>query len=136
MRRSILGALAGILVAIVIVFAVEAIGHQVYPPPPGIDLRDPEALRTIMQHLPMGGLLVVLAGWMLAAGIGAWTALRISRAGAPRPGVVVGAFLVAATIYNFWTIPHPVWFMIVAILGMIAATWVGVQTGRGSVGSR
>lgn len=40
MGRTILGAVAGLICAFVTIMLVEFLGHQVYPPPPGLNPMD------------------------------------------------------------------------------------------------
>jgi hypothetical protein len=39
---------------------------------------------------------------------------------------VVGGFMLLATTYNLVTIPHPLWFAILSIVGIIVAAWLGM----------
>ena len=43
--RSVIAIVVGAVVAFVLVAAIEAIGHSVYPPPPGLDFNNPGPLR-------------------------------------------------------------------------------------------
>ena len=58
MGRSILAVIAGVICAVLTVGMIESIGHWVYPPPPGVDISDPDQLRSIMDRLPTGVILL------------------------------------------------------------------------------
>lgn len=122
MGRSLLGVFAGFAVAVVVVMIVEMIGMKVYPLPAGVDPTDPAALQALMPTLPLGAFLFVLLSWFLGAGAGAVVAQRVSKAATRVPGVVVGGLVLAAALYNMWAIPHPIWFMAAAILGLVVIT--------------
>ena len=46
--------------------------------------------------------------------------------------VLVGALVFAATLYNIITIPHPIWFAVAGLAGILIATAVGARLGYGS----
>jgi hypothetical protein len=119
MGRSLLGVLAGFVAAVVVIMVVEMIGMKVYPLPAGVDPTDPAALEALLPTLPPGSFLFVLASWFLGAGAGAVVAQRVARAPTRAPGLAVGGIILAFALYNMWVIPHPVWFMAVAVIGIV-----------------
>jgi hypothetical protein len=129
MVRTIAGILVGIVIAVASVFAIEQIVHLFAPAPPGFDMRDPEQVRARVSSLPATAFLLVLLGWVLGTGLGSWAAVRISRTGMRWPGLAVGAAIVAATLYNLVTIPHPIWFAAIALIGIPIASWLGARAG-------
>ena len=58
--RNVLSIMAGTFVAVVLIAIVQAVAHQFYPPPPGFDFEDKEALAQLMMQAPLGALLMVL----------------------------------------------------------------------------
>jgi len=125
--RRIGAVIAGLIVAVLIVFASEGIGHKIYPPPPGTDMHDMAKVKAFVATLPLSVLLIVLTGWLIATFAGTWLAARI--AGTPMPGYVVGALLLCAGIANAFMIPQPVWFSIASFVIYITATWTGARAG-------
>ena len=63
MVKKIAAAVLGIIVAGLIVAAIEALGHTVYPVPPDIDFKDPIQFGNYVQSLPIGAFLFVAGGW-------------------------------------------------------------------------
>lgn len=127
MGRRILAILAGFILAIVVIFAVEYCSHLVYPLPPGVDPTNAEALRSVMSRMPTGAFVFLLAGWLLGTATGAATAQRINRAPTLVPGLVVGAMIFAASVFNFKAIPHPVWVVAVALVGIPAVAYLATR---------
>ena len=123
MGRSILGVVVGLVVGMLVVGLVEALGMQVVPPPVGMNPSDPASIAAAMTSMPVSAFLFLLAAWWLGAGVGSFTAGRIAKSGQRGPGLAVGAVLLAATLYNLWTIPHPVWVAVSGVLGIILVTW-------------
>jgi hypothetical protein len=134
MGRSILGVLAGLVVGVVLVGLVETLGMRLMPPPPGMNPADPASIAAAMQSMPIGSFLFILAAWFLGAGVGADTAMRIARSNARWPGLAVGGFILAATLYTLGTIPHPFWVAAVGVAGIIVITIVAARP-RGTVAS-
>ena len=135
MGRIVLGLLAGLVVAGLTIFVIEALGHAVYPPPPGIDPRNPESLRSIIATLPAGAFAFVLLAWLLGSVAGAWTAVRMVGRRWLWPGLAVGAIVLAGVVYNMMALPHPTWMLPVALLGVPAATWIGAALARRGFGA-
>jgi hypothetical protein len=127
MGRAILAVVAGCVLSVLIVAGVEALGHQIYPPPVGIDVRDPAVMRTVIAQMPVGAFVILVFGWMLGAGLGAWLATRLSGTGKAWPGGIVGGATLGATGINLFTIMHPTWVIVAALIGIPLATWVGIR---------
>ncbi|HEX7680943.1 MAG TPA: hypothetical protein VF713_22595 [Thermoanaerobaculia bacterium] len=125
--RGIGAVIVGMIVAFLLVFGAEAISHQIYPPPPGMNMRDMAQVKAFVATLPMPALLIVLAGHLIATFVATWTAAKIARG--PMAGFIVGALLLAAGIVNAFMIPQPVWFSIASFVIYIGATWVGARAG-------
>lgn len=123
MLRPVLAIVAGVVVGGVLIWIVENTGLYLFPPPPDIDMTDPESLRTMMQRAPLGALLSVLVGWTLGAFAASWTAIRVSRLDVPWPGWAAAGIMIALSIFNMVMIPHPFWFVAAALLFMSAAGW-------------
>ena len=118
MGRRILAVLAGFVVANIVIFGLEAIGHAIFPPPAGLDLTKPEAFRTMISQMPPGAFVLLLVEWLAGTAAGVATAQRVNRAPTLLPGLVVGTMIFAATAYNFSIIPHPAWVVVTAIVGI------------------
>lgn len=122
MGRSILGTVVGLVIAILLIGLVETLGHRLIPPPAGMDPTDPASIAAAIPLMPIGSFLFVLAAWFLGTWVGASTAMRIARSGARWPGLTVGGVIFAATLYNLWLIPHPMWVAAGGLLGILGLT--------------
>ncbi len=127
MVRGILGLFVGLGAAVLVIFAVESLGHLVYPVPAGLDPNDPESIRAAMASLPLGALLFVLGAWTVGAITQGIVASKIS--GGRVAAYVGGVGLLASTFINLWTIPHPTWFAAAAVALLLAGTYVGISIG-------
>ncbi len=129
MGRNIIEGIAGVLIAGTLVFLVEMAGHAIYPIPASIDFSNEEAMRTYVSALPLGALLFVGGAWFVGALGGTFAACKIGRAKPEIYALVVGGFMLAATLANLVMIPHPLWFSIAALIGIVIVTWLGMRLG-------
>ena len=114
--RSVLAIIVGLMVFIGIAMLIQAISHRIYPPPEGIDMHDPVAVKTLMETLPLGAFLMVLLSWGMGTFVaGAVAALIAGRARCLHAGII-GGLVLAATIMIFWMIPHPDWLIVAGLL--------------------
>ena len=135
MLRDIGATLAGLAVSIGVIMTVQMIGHSIWPPPAGLDLRfvlmvtriNGEVVRTYTSQLPFLALLFPIASYFLGALAGPFVACRI---GTTRPLVFIGVIclvLLASTIANLIQIPHPLWFAVLAVAAIIIGGWLALQ---------
>jgi hypothetical protein len=117
-----MGIVAGIVVAFLCVFAVEWVGHSLYPPPAGLDATNPADQARLMEAMPAAAKAIVLGAWFVAALAGAWTANRI--AGRSLAGWIVALLVVATGIATMVMIPHPAWMWAGGIALPLAGAWI------------
>jgi hypothetical protein len=132
--RVATGIVLGTIAAFVLVGVIEAIGEVVYPPPPGLDLRNADALATYVERLPAGALAFVLVAWIAGTFVGGLVAAWIARPHAVVVAAVVGALVLAATIANVMLIPHPTWMVVAGVAGIAIAAWIAGRLMRSSQG--
>ena len=120
MLRTLMGLAAGLAVAIVTIIVVEAFGNQLFPPPRGFDRAQSTA-----EALPLETLMWPVIGWFLGSLAGSAIAVHLSRE--RWAGWAIVALVLAATIFNFALITHPIWMMIAGPLAAIIGGWLGQQ---------
>src|SRR5207249_635758 len=109
--RGIAAVIAGLIVALVFVVAVELFGSVVHPLPADFGGTTEEMCEHVSRY-PHWVLAVVVLAWGATAFVGTWTAGRI---GNRRSALVTGLLLLAAVVFNVSMLPYPIWFK-VAIL--------------------
>jgi len=124
MIRKVSAVVLGIVAAVAIVAAVEAIGHSVYPIPPDVDVNDPVRFENYVASLPFGAFLFVLASWNFGAFGGGLLAVFIARHKPFIYATIVGAFVLVASVANLIMIPHPLWFSVTAVISISVMTTV------------
>ena len=127
MLRKLFGGLAGIIAAFAVITLVQMIGHQVIPPPSGMNPADPDSIREAMASLPIGAFLFVLLSYFLGAFTGSFVATWLGGVRVRSSATVVGGLVFAATVANLVMIPHPIWFSVVALAGIPVAAFFGAR---------
>lgn len=126
--RIFLGLLAGVVAAVFTVFVLESIGHMIFPPPEGVDMKDPETLKTLMNEIPLGAKIAVLAAWFIGTIVGGKTAVRVAQTGTWPAWAIAGVMGLFIALNLLW-IPHPVWMVVGAAALTIAGGWIASRSG-------
>jgi hypothetical protein len=124
---GVLAIFLGMVAAFLVVLIGEMIGFAIYPPPPGLNPSDPEALAAAMKTMPIGALVVVVVAWLLAAFAGGWVATRLASKGKLICGMTFGALFLLVTFVNLRTFPHPVWMWVVGLGEILPAAFLGTK---------
>ncbi len=122
--RAIIGVTVGFLAAAMVVGILEAAGHVIYPPPPGIDLHTAEQLKSIIDKLPRGALIAVLFAWTAGSFTGGLVATLISNK-RTLPAIIVGSLQLLCGIATMLIVPHPAWFVVTSVVILIPSAWLG-----------
>jgi hypothetical protein len=120
--RALLGVFGGLALAMAMVYVLQGIGQQIYPPPAGLDPADREAFSAAVAAMPLMALVMVLVAYALGTFAGAWVAARIG--GRPFYAFLVGGVMTMAGMGNLIAVPHPLWFTIVAVLLFLPSAWL------------
>jgi hypothetical protein len=126
--RRIGGVIAGLVIAFLLVQGAELLVHKLYPPPPGTNMKDFNAVKAFVATLPTPAFVLVLTGWLIGTLAETFTAARIGRSAVP--AYVLGVILLAGGIMNSIVIPQPVWFSAASFVIYIGMTFAGAALGR------
>lgn len=129
MLRTILAILAGLIVAILTILALQYFGISLFPPPPDIQFDKETDLAQLVASASTGKLIWVLFSWALAAFVGSWVASRISQRHRVAAAISVGVFIVIGVILTVSQYPHPTWMTVAGIALPIPAAWLATRIG-------
>lgn len=116
MGRTVLAVIAGLLAMAVVVFAVEALGHRLYPLPPDIDFDDSASVQSMVDAMPVAAKLLVVLGWALGSFVGAHIAVRLTPVHRRGAALSIGVAMVLLVAINASMIPHPAWMTALGLL--------------------
>jgi len=134
MVKNIVAGFAGIIVAGLLVWLVEMLGHAVYPPPTDLNFADADEMRAYIDTMPVAALLFVAAAWFIGTLGGTLLACKLGDAKPMIYAIVVGGLMLIATVMNLFMIPHPAWFSVLGIIGILVAAWLGMTLGSRPAG--
>lgn len=125
--RSVLAVIAGVVVGGAAVGLVEGANYVFFPPPAGMNFRDPEALGRYAASLPTAAYAIVGLAYVLGPLVGGAAAAPIAGRRMAFHGLVVGVILAGASVMTLVDPslpPHPAWMWAPALLGAPMG-WVG-----------
>lgn len=125
MGRIILGIVVGVILANVVIFAIEAIGHMVDPLP--VNIVDMESLSAHTMANPIPALLFPLVAYALGAFAGAVATHLIFKEKDIWPGLTVGGIVTLGVLTNISQITHPMWFNVLGLLLPLPFSYLGVM---------
>lgn len=135
MGRNIGAGIAGVVLAMLSVWLVQKIGHAVYPVPADIDPNNIEAMRAYVASLPIGALLFVVASYFIGTTVGTCAACNIGNM-LPRVfAILIGCLMLVATAANVMMVPHPTWFIVLAVVAIVIGAWLGTLCKRATTGN-
>ncbi|HNQ14818.1 MAG TPA: hypothetical protein PKM58_04590 [Pyrinomonadaceae bacterium] len=129
MVRNVLSVVLAFVIGGLAVFAVEKLGHTVYPIPAGLDPNNLEGLAEYVKTMPVGALLFVLAAQSAGSLIGGLVTGFVSVAKFPT-AMIYGVLALIMAALNAFAIPHPIWFTIVSLVLPIPLALLGSRIGR------
>jgi hypothetical protein len=119
--RAVVGVVAALFVALVLVIAVELVSAVVHPLPADFDGSMEQMCRHV-ENYPAWVLAVAVPAWGAIALVAAWLARRI---GGLVSAAIVGLLLTAAVVCNVSMLPYPIWFTIAALIAIPASSLFG-----------
>ena len=130
MVRNLIAVVTGVLAGGMVVAILEGIGHAIFPPPPGLDVSNPQSLAGVMDQIPLGAKLAVSVAWALGSLAGGFLAAKMCGSRHVLMALLVGAVLLAGGGYTLVTIPHPVWMAALGVLVPLPMAWLGARIAR------
>ena len=125
--RAVVGVVAGIVVAWLVIVLSQWLSASLYPPPSGTDLTDSAVLADFINTAPVTAMACVIAGYALAALLGGWVAARIARAHPRIAAMIVGGMVLLGVVANYTMIPHPAWMLVSGVLMPLPMAWLGAR---------
>ncbi|MCB1669938.1 MAG: hypothetical protein R3F41_07815 [Gammaproteobacteria bacterium] len=122
--------LLSVLVALLLLSAIEGISAVLHPFPADFD----QTYESMAQHVAnypawvlflLGGI-----GWGLTALAASFLATRFGARRHPAHGMAIGILLVAAAAFNISMLPYPNWFVLVDVVLLPLGVYLGVILAR------
>lgn len=125
--RRVLAILSGVVVSGLVIGGVEMLGHSLFGVGGAMpDQSDAAAVRAYAEGMSFAALASLLVGWCAGAYVGSLLAIRIARGSERLMTLIVGGFVLFATVMNFFDFPHPLWLMVSAIILIPVCAWLAM----------
>jgi len=128
--RSSGAVVAGLVLAMVLIVAVEAVTNTLHPFPAGVELTH-EVICNHVAKFPSWVLAVGTVLWASTVFVSSWLATRLGARRHSAHGILIGILLFAAAAFNMSMLPYPIWFEVVTLASFVLATFLGCKLGRG-----
>jgi hypothetical protein len=125
MIKNILSVVLGLAASSFIIFALEVLGHIIYPPPTDLDINNMEALKAFTSSAPAIVFVLVIIAYAVGSFIGGLVAAAIAAQNKMTKAITVGGILMGLGAYNLFMIPHPVWTILISIFLFIPCSYLG-----------
>lgn len=128
MVKHIIAVVVGVFAGMAAMIAITYLSNLLYPIPDGVDTSDPVVMRAYIELLPIGAKLIVLFSWMVSAFVGGLVGAKLAPEGKGRiVAINVGALLMLGGVINAFSIPHPMWMLIIGLLQYIPLAHLGAK---------
>jgi hypothetical protein len=120
---TLLGVIAGMLLAFALVVAVEYFSSIVHPFPPDFNGNIPEHVKRY-PHWVLGAVVLM---WGATIAVATWVASKI---GGRLGGIIVALLLAWALTFNLTKLPYTMWFKVTMFTAFPIACVLGMKYGR------
>lgn len=129
MLRNILAGIAGVIAGGLAVFALETLGHIIFPLPEGVEIdpMDMESVRAAASQIPAINKLAVVIAWFGGAVVAGWVASLVTQSGKLLVPLICGGILMLAGLANLISIPSPIWMWVLGLAAFLPGAWLGAR---------
>lgn len=125
--KTFLATVAGIIVGVFTIWAIEAIGHLLFPLPAELTPTNLEELKQVVMIMPIKSLLVVIIAQIIGVFSGMYVGFIMQRESLTPLYIIAGLFIFS-TVLNLISIPHPTWFMITDLLSILLVSLLFIRS--------
>lgn len=125
MARNVISLILGLVVAFVVIAAIQSINFSLFPIPPEINQNDSEAMNAFISTLPFAAHFIVYIAHVVGTLVSVFVASKVTQSHHVHIAYVIAGFLLIMSIINITQMPHPTWFVICDTLSYIPCAILG-----------
>ncbi|MBL7884424.1 MAG: hypothetical protein JNL69_10180 [Bacteroidia bacterium] len=129
MLRNILSIVIGTILGIIVIQIIQILGHLINPPPADLDITNVEAINAYIASAPAIVFVLVIVSYAIGSFVGAFTSIFVSKEKHMSHAINIGGILMGLGAINLFTIPHPIWMIIVSLLVFLPSAYLGARVG-------
>lgn len=130
MKRNIISVVVGLFSAIIIFVIAETINSALHPAPQNLDYNDSIAVKTFYENQPLTLWFLVLVGWIIGSVLCGFSIKLISKNDNEKLPIIAGIILTLSAIANFFSLPHPTWFIIISLFAFLPFVLIGYKISK------
>lgn len=130
MKRNIISVVVGLFSAIIIFVIAETINSALHPAPQNLDYNDSIAVKTFYENQPLTLWFLVLVGWIIGSVLCGFLIRLISKNDNEKLPIIAGIILTLSAIANFFSLPHPTWFIIISLFAFLPFVLIGYKISK------
>lgn len=130
MKRNIISVVVGLFSAIIIFVIAETINSALHPAPQNLDYNDSIAVKTFYENQPLTLWFLVLVGWIIGSVLCGVLIKLISKNDNEKLPIIAGIILTLSAIANFFSLPHPTWFIIISLFAFLPFVLIGYKISK------
>ena len=130
MKRNIISVVVGLFSAIIIFVIAETINSALHPAPQNLDYNDSIAVKTFYENQPLTLWFLVLVGWIIGSVLWGFLIKLISKNDNEKLPIIAGIILTLSAIANFFSLPHPTWFIIISLFAFLPFVLIGYKISK------
>ena len=123
--RNFIAVLAGVFLGSLIIYALQAVGQFIFPPPDHYDPAGPEMLRKLTPNHQLIVLMPILFAYVAGSFFGGFFSGFLSKGTSIIYPILTGFILLLFTLVNMINFYHPVWFWVASIVVYFGVSLVG-----------
>ncbi|MFT6809821.1 MAG: hypothetical protein ACJA01_003060 [Saprospiraceae bacterium] len=127
MARNAMAIVVGLTVAFIVKWTHVSIDNRLFPFPSEIDQSDMEAVRLYFKELPSLSLILTVAFNALTVLCASYITVKVAATQHRNLALGIGLFLLVMSLVRLFTLPHPIWFMVVDICLYIPIAGLGFR---------
>lgn len=135
--RNVLAVVAGFVIGGVVNMAIVTLGPMLVPPPPGVDVTNPESLAQSIHLFEPRHFLAPFLAHAVGTYTGALVAWLVAASHKATFAYVIGVLFLCGGIAAALMIPAPAWFLVAdLVLAYLPMAWLATVAGAAFTGQR
>lgn len=131
MARNICAVLLSIIIGSFFLRFMIEYNIKLYPMPESLTLENEEGLKAHIESLPPKAFYLVIVGNTIGTLLAAFVSSKLAGSHKFLMGMASMIIMSVATISMFLSLPHPIWVIIVDLLGVLILGFIGARLGAG-----
>lgn len=123
--RVVAGVIAGAFAGAMIIYAFQALGQIVFPPPAEYDPADPDIFNKLAEDGVVKVLVPIIFSYAAGCFVGGFLAGVLSKGGNLLASILSGIVLLGAGLFNLTNFYHPTWFWVACLIAYPLFAFLG-----------